>query len=174
MKGKNLSDAGYDRRRFRYSRTRSCPLRNSIHGQVHFFPVNPFHQSHAMQQAEAGAPEGVVYLADEQTAGRGRGGARVVFACGLRALRQRSCCGHGWPPRTFYGFRSPPGLLSRRRACRSLHLRRDIRWPNDLLFGEAEKFCGILTRAQRRSEPRIRHSSSASASMCTRSNFRRN
>src|SRR5215469_10978427 len=41
--------------------------------KLHFFPSIHSTNTHAMQQAEAGAPDGSVYFADEQTAGRGRG-----------------------------------------------------------------------------------------------------
>ena len=42
-------------------------------GKLHFFPAIHSTNTHAMAEAEAGAPEGMVYFADEQTAGRGRG-----------------------------------------------------------------------------------------------------
>ncbi|MGB7189268.1 MAG: biotin--[acetyl-CoA-carboxylase] ligase, partial [Acidobacteriaceae bacterium] len=44
-----------------------------FHGRLHFFSSLPSTNSHAMAEAEAGAAEGSVYFADEQTAGRGRG-----------------------------------------------------------------------------------------------------
>ena len=42
-------------------------------GKLRFFPSIHSTNTHAMAEAEAGAPEGMVYFADEQTAGRGRG-----------------------------------------------------------------------------------------------------
>ncbi len=43
----------------------------SFAGRVQYFPTIHSTNILAMQQAEEGAPEGMVYLADEQTAGRG-------------------------------------------------------------------------------------------------------
>ena len=40
---------------------------------LHFFPDIDSTNSYAMQQAGADAPDGSVYFADEQSAGRGRG-----------------------------------------------------------------------------------------------------
>ena len=42
-------------------------------GKVRYFPSIHSTNVLAMREAEEGAPEGTVYLADEQTAGRGRG-----------------------------------------------------------------------------------------------------
>lgn len=123
-------------------------------GHLHYFPSIHSTNSYAMQQADAGAPDGSSYFADEQTAGRGRGA-------------------HGWI--------SPPGsglyvsILVRPRiapadilwlslaaglavhdAIRSVtSLEADLRWPNDLLFG-ARKFCGILTELNAE-VTRVRH-----------------
>ncbi len=42
-------------------------------GKVRYFPSIHSTNVLAMREADEGAPEGMVYLADEQTAGRGRG-----------------------------------------------------------------------------------------------------
>src|ERR1700677_2366020 len=42
-------------------------------GNIRYFPTIHSTNVLAMQEAAEGAPEGAVYLADEQTAGRGRG-----------------------------------------------------------------------------------------------------
>jgi BirA family biotin operon repressor/biotin-[acetyl-CoA-carboxylase] ligase len=43
-------------------------------GKLRYFPTIASTNTLAMQEADAGAPSGTVYIADEQTAGRGRGG----------------------------------------------------------------------------------------------------
>jgi BirA family biotin operon repressor/biotin-[acetyl-CoA-carboxylase] ligase len=128
--------------------------RSRFAGNLHFFPSIHSTNTHAMQQAESGAPDGSIYLADEQTAGRGRGA-------------------HAWT--------SPPGsglyvsvLLRPRIASADIlwlslaaglavhdaiqtvtSLQPDLRWPNDLLFG-SRKFCGILTELNAE-VTRVRH-----------------
>jgi BirA family biotin operon repressor/biotin-[acetyl-CoA-carboxylase] ligase len=90
-----------------------------------------------------GAPEGSVFLAEEQTAGRGRGG-------------------HSWtsPPSTgvYCSVVLRPALtpadalllslmagLSVKWAVEQVSgVSADLRWPNDLMIGN-KKFCGILT-----------------------------
>ena len=98
-----------------------------------------------MEAASAGAPEGSVFLAEEQTAGRGRGGnawhsarstgiyCSVVLRPALPAFGSSRCC----------RLRS---RLAVRDAIRELDpaLEPDLKWPNDLLL-DGKKFCGILT-----------------------------
>jgi BirA family transcriptional regulator, biotin operon repressor / biotin---[acetyl-CoA-carboxylase] ligase len=42
-------------------------------GKLHLFATIESTNTHAMQEAAKGAPHGSVYIAEEQTAGRGRG-----------------------------------------------------------------------------------------------------
>jgi len=108
----------------------------------HFFRVGSTN-AEAMQAAAAGATEGSVFLAEEQTSGRGRGG-------------------HSWtsPPSTGIYCSSivrpsvSPAdalLLSLIAGLAVAHaieevtgVKPDLRWPNDLMIGD-KKFCGILT-----------------------------
>ena len=48
-------------------------------GKLHFSPVTGSTNTDALGAARSGAPHGSVYFADEQLAGRGRGGSRMVF-----------------------------------------------------------------------------------------------
>lgn len=114
---------------------------------LHHFPSVDSTNTLLLQAAANGAPEGTLYLADEQTAGRGRGG-------------------NTWhSPATASG--GPVGLYLSVLAKPSLHLREalwislvtglsakcairtttgltiDLRWPNDLLFSN-RKLGGIL------------------------------
>lgn len=112
-------------------------------GKLHYFPSIHSTNVLAMEQAEKGAPEGMVYLADEQTAGRGRGGHEWYSAPGSGLyvsvlLRPRM------PPADILWLSLAAGLAVRAAVQRVTSLEADIRWPNDLLLGK-KKFCGILT-----------------------------
>jgi BirA family biotin operon repressor/biotin-[acetyl-CoA-carboxylase] ligase len=123
-------------------------------GKLHFFPSIHSTNTYAMQQAEAGAPEGIVYFADEQTAGRGRGAHAWSSppASGLYVsvlLRPRMA-----PADTLW-LSLAAGLAVRSAIEEVTSLRADLRWPNDLLFGR-RKFCGILTELNAE-VTRVRH-----------------
>ncbi|HWR14415.1 MAG TPA: biotin--[acetyl-CoA-carboxylase] ligase [Terriglobales bacterium] len=130
-------------------------LRNTIFARRvhHYFRIESTN-TEAMQAAAAGAPEGSVFLAEEQTAGRGRGG-------------------HSWtsPPSTgiYCSVVLRPALspgdalllslisgLAVAEAVRQVSgITPDLRWPNDLMIGD-KKFCGILTEMNAE-VTRVRH-----------------
>jgi BirA family biotin operon repressor/biotin-[acetyl-CoA-carboxylase] ligase len=99
--------------------------------------------------AAASAPGGTLVLADEQTAGRGRGGAAWVSARGAgiwMTMVERPGDGSG------------VGVLSLRlgiRCARALDLFADeplrLKWPNDLYVGNG-KLGGILVEARWRQD----------------------
>jgi len=113
------------------------------HHLHHYYKIGSTN-SVAMEAAAAGAPEGSVFLAEEQTAGRGRGlntwhSARSTgIYCSL-VLRPQV------PPSEALLLSLAAGLAVHD-AVRAIdgHLLPDLRWPNDLLLGD-RKFCGILT-----------------------------
>jgi len=109
----------------------------------------------ALEAAGAGAPEGSVFLAELQTAGRGRGNhqwlseesAGVYCSVLLRP---------SLPPSEVLAL-SLAAALAVQSAVREIapHTSLDLKWPNDLLIG-GKKFCGILTEMS--AEPtRVRH-----------------
>jgi BirA family transcriptional regulator, biotin operon repressor / biotin---[acetyl-CoA-carboxylase] ligase len=124
-------------------------------GQIHHYYRIGSTNAAAMEAAAAGAPEGSVFLAEQQTAGRGRGNNRwhsaestgiycsvilrpalppadvlvLSLAAGLAVHSAVSGIGAGIPP--------------------------DLKWPNDLLIG-GKKFCGILTEMSAEAT-RVRH-----------------
>ena len=107
-----------------------------------------------MREADEGAPEGMVYLADEQTAGRGRGAHSWHSARGAGLyvsvlLRPRVA------PADILWLSLAAGLAVREAVRQVTSLEADIRWPNDLLFGK-KKFCGILTELNAE-VTRVRH-----------------
>ncbi len=123
-------------------------------GKLHFFPSIHSTNTYAMQQAEAGAPEGSVYFADEQTAGRGRGAHQWASPPGS-GLYVSVLLRPQIPPAEILWLSLAAGLAVREAVRQVTALECDLRWPNDLLFGR-RKFCGILTELNAE-VTRIRH-----------------
>lgn len=123
-------------------------------GNLHFFPTIHSTNTYAMQQAETGAPDGVVYFADEQTAGRGRGAHEWSSPPGSGLYVSVLLRPH-IPPADVLWFSLAAGLAVRGAVIQATSLACDLRWPNDLLFG-SRKFCGILTELNAE-VTRIRH-----------------
>lgn len=122
--------------------------------KLHFFAELPSTNTHAMQQAEAGASDGNVYFADEQTSGRGRGAHAWVSPPGSGLyvsvlLRPRIA------PADILWLSLAAGLAVQKAVREVTSLEADLRWPNDLLLGR-RKFCGILTELNAE-VTRVRH-----------------
>ena len=123
-------------------------------GHLHFFPSIESTNTHAMREADSGAPDGSVFFADEQTAGRGRGSHAWTSppASGLYVsvlLRPRIA------PADILWLSLAAGLAVYDAIRAVTSLEPDLRWPNDLLFGP-RKFCGILTELNAE-VTRVRH-----------------
>ena len=109
----------------------------------HFYKIDSTNTS-AMAAAAEGAPEGSVFLAEEQTAGRGRGSNTWVsprstgIYCSV-VLRPKL------PPRDVLVLSLAAGLAVQA-AIQQVDARvtSDLKWPNDVLIGKS-KVCGILT-----------------------------
>ena len=120
----------------------------------HFYKIGSSNTT-AMEAAAAGAPEGSVFLAEEQLAGRGRAAnswqspRSTGVYCSV-VLRPAV------PPSDALILSLAAGLAVRA-AVLDLHpgLAIDLKWPNDLLIGE-KKFCGILTEMNAE-VTRVRH-----------------
>lgn len=123
-------------------------------GKLKYFAAIHSTNTYAMQQGDAGAEHGTVYLADEQTAGRGRGANAWSSPPGTGLylsvlLRPRMSPGDAlW-------ISLAAGLAVREAVKQVTTLEPDLRWPNDLLLG-TKKFCGILTEMHAEAT-RIRH-----------------
>jgi BirA family biotin operon repressor/biotin-[acetyl-CoA-carboxylase] ligase len=109
----------------------------------------------AMDAASTGAPEGSVFLAEQQTAGRGRGdhvwqSARSVGIYCSVVLRP------ALPPSEVLVLSLAAGLAVQA-AIEDVdpRVKVDLKWPNDLLI-ENKKFCGILTEMNAE-VTRVRH-----------------
>ncbi|MBA2504022.1 MAG: biotin--[acetyl-CoA-carboxylase] ligase [Pyrinomonadaceae bacterium] len=109
------------------------------------FDSLPSTNTEAAWQARSGAPEGLIVVAREQTAGRGRQ-SRLWLSpkdAGLycSAILRPRVGKEIWPLMTLMAATAVHDAL--RKACA---LPTDIKWPNDVLAGE-RKLCGILAEA---------------------------
>ena len=104
----------------------------------------------ALAAARNGAPHGSVYFADEQTAGRGRGGNSWHSATGeglyVSVLLRPQIPGSRF---ALLPFAAGLAAVEAIRAVSGLAV--DLRWPNDLLIG-SRKAGGILVEAGNDSE----------------------
>ncbi len=111
-------------------------------GKLHHFATIHSTNACALEQAQQDAPTGSVYFADEQTAGRGRGGhswhsepgAGLYVSILLRPRLSLTSA---------LMLSLATGLAVRSAIAEVCGLVADIRWPNDVLLGN-RKCCGIL------------------------------
>lgn len=115
-------------------------------GRLHHFPSIDSTNTYAMQQAQKGADAGSVYFADEQTAGRGRGGHSWHSAAGS-GLYVSVLLRPQMAPADVLWLSLAAGLAVHQAVKEVTSLEVDLRWPNDLLI-DGRKFCGILTEMQ--------------------------
>jgi BirA family biotin operon repressor/biotin-[acetyl-CoA-carboxylase] ligase len=114
-------------------------------GGLHHFATIDSTNTHALEQAKSGAPHGSYFVADEQTAGRGRSdhqwhsnsGEGLYLSVLIRP--QISVADLTWLPLL-------TGIAAYRAILDITSLDIDLRWPNDLLIGQ-NKVGGILVEA---------------------------
>jgi BirA family biotin operon repressor/biotin-[acetyl-CoA-carboxylase] ligase len=122
--------------------------------RIALFPAIHSTNTHAMAEGDAGASHGSVYVAEEQTGGRGRGAHAWASPPGSGLyvsvlLRPQIAPGDAlW-------ISLAAGLAVRRAVEEITTLQADLRWPNDLMLGR-KKFCGILTEMHAEAT-RVRH-----------------
>jgi BirA family transcriptional regulator, biotin operon repressor / biotin---[acetyl-CoA-carboxylase] ligase len=120
-------------------------LRGTIFSQQmhHFYKIGSTNSA-AMTAAAEGALEGSVFLAEEQTAGRGRGvntwqserSSGIYCSAVLRPAR---------PPSEVLVLSLAAGLaVHAAMQVIDSRIEVDLKWPNDLLI-DGKKVCGILT-----------------------------
>jgi len=107
----------------------------------HYFRIGSTN-AEAMNAAARGEPEGSVFIAEEQTAGRGRGGHSWLSekSSGIycsAVLRPEIS------PADTLAISLAAGLAVRAAVQEVTSLVADLRWPNDVLLA-GKKFCGIL------------------------------
>ncbi|MGH9643738.1 MAG: biotin--[acetyl-CoA-carboxylase] ligase, partial [Terriglobales bacterium] len=127
--------------------------RNETKNIHHYYKIGSTN-SEAMNAAAAGAPEGSVFLAEEQLAGRGRGDHswHSVRSSGIYCsviLRPPM------PPSDALLISLAAGLAVLAAVAETAQIPADLKWPNDVLIG-GKKFCGILIEMNAEAT-RVRH-----------------
>ncbi len=123
--------------------------------QIHHYYKIGSTNSEAMRAAAEGAPEGSVFLAEEQLAGRGRG-AHSWHSARSAGIYCSVILRPEMPPSDALIFSLAAGLAVRAAVAEiAPQLLADLKWPNDLLLG-GKKFCGILTEMNAEAT-RVRH-----------------
>jgi BirA family biotin operon repressor/biotin-[acetyl-CoA-carboxylase] ligase len=115
-------------------------------GKLHFSPVTDSTNSDALDAARSGAPHGSVYFADEQLAGRGRGGHDWQSAAG-EGLYVSVLLRPTISAARLSLLPLSAGLAAAEAIRAVAGLKVDLRWPNDLLIGP-RKAGGILVESK--------------------------
>lgn len=115
-------------------------------GKLHFSSVTGSTNSDALAAGRKGAPHGSVFLADEQTAGRGRGDHNWHSAAG-QGLYVSVLLRPNIKPAHLPLIPLATGLAAAGAIKITTGLNVDIRWPNDLLIGEC-KTGGVLVESK--------------------------
>src|SRR4029077_2603563 len=120
----------------------------------HYYKIGSTNNE-AMSSASTGAPEGSVFVAEEQTAGRGRGAHQWASAPSA-GIYCSVVVRPALPPSEALILSLAAGLAVHA-AVNSIDSRVaiDLKWPNDLLI-DGKKFCGILTEMNAEAT-RVRH-----------------
>lgn len=120
-------------------------LRGTIFdSQVHHFYKIGSTNTAAMAAASEGAAEGAVFLAEEQTAGRGRG-ANVWQSPRSTGIYCSAVLRPALPPSEVLVLSLMAGLALQAAIQQAdPRVQPDLKWPNDVLIG-GKKVCGILT-----------------------------
>lgn len=118
--------------------------------KLHYAPVTESTNSDALAAARNGGPHGSVFFADEQTAGRGRGGHQWLSTAG-DGLYTSVLLRLAVPAHRLLLLPLAVGLAAARAIDEVTGLAVDLRWPNDLLIGPL-KTGGILVEAQAQSK----------------------
>ncbi len=109
----------------------------------HYYRVGSTNTT-ALDAAAAGAPEGSVFLAEQQTAGRGRG-ANKWHSAQSTGIYCSVILRPALPPTEALIISLAMGLAVHQAVLsKDSRLSLDLKWPNDLLI-DGKKFCGILT-----------------------------
>jgi BirA family transcriptional regulator, biotin operon repressor / biotin---[acetyl-CoA-carboxylase] ligase len=109
----------------------------------HYYKIGSTNTT-AMEAAAAGAPEGTVFVAEQQSAGRGRG-ANTWHSEQSSGIYCSVVLRPALPPSAVLVLTLAAGLAVHA-AIQQIdpHLSPDLKWPNDGLL-DGKKFCGILT-----------------------------
>jgi len=131
-------------------------LRGTIFGGNihHYYRVGSTNTA-AMDAAAAGGPEGTVFLAEQQTAGRGRA-SNQWHSAESTGIYCSVILRPALPPSDALVLSLAAGLAVQSSIQRiDSHVMADLKWPNDVLI-MGKKFCGILTEMSAEAT-RVRH-----------------
>lgn len=135
--------------------TLNAALANTLFaGRLHHFATIDSTNTYALEQARLGASSGSFYVADEQTAGRGRSDHQWHSAAsqGLYlSVLFRPGSRHPLATADLVWLPLMTGLAAHHAIAETTALTPDLRWPNDILI-ESRKVAGILVEAQTESE----------------------
>ena len=120
----------------------------------HYYKIGSTN-TEAMRAATDGAPQGTVFLAEEQMAGRGRG-AHSWHSARSSGIYCSVILRPAIPPADALIFSLAAGLAARAAVIEiAPQLQADLKWPNDLQLG-GKKFCGVLIEMNAEAT-RVRH-----------------
>ena len=131
-------------------------VRGTIFGEhIHHYYRAGSTNSLALEAAAAGGPEWSVFLAEQQTAGRGRG-SNQWHSAESTGIYCSVILRPSLPPADVLVLSLAAGLAVQS-AVQEIDSRvlADLKWPNDILIG-GKKFCGILTEMSSEAT-RVRH-----------------
>jgi BirA family biotin operon repressor/biotin-[acetyl-CoA-carboxylase] ligase len=130
-----------------------------FHNKLHHFTTVDSTNTRALEDAQAGAETGQVYIADEQTAGRGRGG-HTWYSEPDRGLYMTVLVKPALQSNEVLTLSMLTGLTATEAVAEATGVRLiDLRWPNDLVIGSrpARKAGGILIEAASTPTGELRH-----------------
>ena len=131
-------------------------LRGTVFGEhIHHYYRAGSTNTLALEAASNGAPEGSIFLAEQQTAGRGRG-SNQWHSAESAGIYCSVLLRPALPPSDVLTLSLAAGLAVQS-AIQGIdsHVLVDLKWPNDLVIG-GKKFCGILTEMSAEAT-RVRH-----------------
>jgi BirA family biotin operon repressor/biotin-[acetyl-CoA-carboxylase] ligase len=112
---------------------------------VHYWPAVGSTNDELKRLAEAGAPEGTLAIADEQTAGRGRLRGRTWVAPAGSSLLMSLLFRPAWlAPAQAQQITMLCALAAADAVAQLTGLQPGLKWPNDLLL-DGKKLAGVLT-----------------------------
>lgn len=115
--------------------------------EIHRFATIDSTNTWVMEQARNGAPEYLVAVADEQTAGRGRLGRTWVSPPGGSLLMSLLLRPDDLPVDRLHLATAAVALAGADAVALIADVRPSLKWPNDLLLGN-RKLAGVLTEVE--------------------------
>ena len=112
--------------------------------EIHRFTTIDSTNTWAMDQARVGAPEGLVAVAEEQTAGRGRLGRKWIAPPGGSLLMSVLLRPTSLEADRLHLATAAVAMAAADALALIADVRPELKWPNDLLVGN-RKLAGVLT-----------------------------